>query len=229
MAGLYFILPTLLVVFISFLVVSGAAIALMMTGLDKDRARFQALSALTGTGFTTKEAELVMNHPVRRRIIRWLMILGHAGFVTLIVTATSTIVTSQGYTLPINVILLLIGFYVIYKIATHKGLIRKWEGFIEDRLVKLSAFEEAEVEDLLHLIEGYGLVRVIIKEKSPLVDRSLLECKLSEKEMLVLGIERSKKWIPIPKAKEQIKEGDKIIVYGPLDILRTYFSEEGRN
>ncbi|MDI6886556.1 MAG: hypothetical protein QMD22_09525, partial [archaeon] len=63
MDGIYFLLPTLLVIFISFLVVRAAAIALMMTGMDEKRARFQALSAFTGTGFTTREAESVVNHP----------------------------------------------------------------------------------------------------------------------------------------------------------------------
>lgn len=40
-----------------------------MTGLDINIARFQALSAFTGTSFTTKEAEDVVDHPQRRRII----------------------------------------------------------------------------------------------------------------------------------------------------------------
>ncbi len=37
MDGLYFLVPTLLVVFVSFLIVRAAAIALMMTGMDRKR------------------------------------------------------------------------------------------------------------------------------------------------------------------------------------------------
>jgi Trk-type K+ transport system membrane component len=54
MAGLYFLVPTLLMIFVSFLIIRAAAIALMMTGMSERKARFQALSAFTGTGFTTK-------------------------------------------------------------------------------------------------------------------------------------------------------------------------------
>jgi len=126
MRGLYFLLPTLFVIFVSFLMVRAAAIALMMTGMDEKRARFQALSSFSGTGFTTKEAEFVLNHPVRRRIITWLMILGNAGIVTVIVTATSSFATSKGYKLPINVLILLIGIYVIYRVVTRKKLMRRW-------------------------------------------------------------------------------------------------------
>ncbi|MDO9576218.1 MAG: TrkA C-terminal domain-containing protein [bacterium] len=225
MNGIYFLVPTLLVVFVSFLIVRAASIALMMTGMDENRARFQALSAFSGTGFTTKEAESVVNNPLRRRIIMWLMISGNAGIVTVIVTATSSLVTSKGYQLSINVLILLVGIYLIYKIATRKGFMRRWENFIEDKLVKSPAFEEGATEDLLHLLEGNGLVRAIIKENSSLVGSSLSECKLSEKGLLVLGIERGKNWFPIPKAKETINEGDRLVVYGPLRILRELFRE----
>ena len=226
MDGLHFFVPALLVVFLSFLIVRAAAIALMMTGMDRKRAVFQALSAFTGTGFTTKEAESVVNNPLRRRIVSWLMILGNAGIVTVIITATSSLVTSEGYQLSINVLGLLVGVYLIYKITTHKGFIRRWESFIEDKLLKSPTFEEGATEDLLHLLEGNGLVRAIITENSPFIGNSLSENKLTEKGLLVLGIERGKNWIPIPKAKEAIQEGDRIVVYGSLEVLRALFREE---
>jgi hypothetical protein len=225
MGGLYFLLPTLLVIFISFLIIRAAAVALMMTGMDEKKAKFQALSAFSGTGFTTKEAESVINNPKRRRIVTWLMIMGNAGIVTVIVTATSSLVTSKGYQLSLDVLLLLGGIFLIYKIVTHKGFIRRWENFIEDKFVKSRTFEEDVTEDLLHFIEGYGLVRVIVTENSPLIRSSIAEHKLTEKEILVLGIERGKSWIPIPKPKETIQNGDKLVVYGSLNVLKGVFSE----
>jgi len=82
------------------------------------------------------------------------------------------------------------------------------------------------LKDLLHLLEGNGLVRAIITENSPFIGNSLSESGLGEKGLLVLGIERGKSWIPIPKAKETIQEGDRIVVYGPLEVLRALFREE---
>lgn len=227
MSSLYFLFPALLAILISFLFVRGAGIALMMTGLEKNKARFQALSAFSGTGFTTKEAEFVMKHPVRRKIVTWLMIMGNAGIVTVIVTATSSLATSRGYQLPINVLVLVVGIFLIYKIATYRKFTRRWEHFIERKLVKSPAFEEAATEDLLHFLEGYGLVKKIISEDSPLIGCSLAECKLNERGLLVLGIERGKSWIPTPKGREKMEEGDGIIIYGPLDILKNPLKEEG--
>ncbi len=226
MSSLYFLFPALLAILISFLFVRASAIALMMTGLDKNKARFQALSAFSGTGFTTKEAEFVMKHPARRKIVTWLMIMGNAGIVTVIVTATSSLATSKGYQLPINVLILIAGVFLIYKIATYRKFMKIWENFIEKKLVKSPTFEEAATEDLLHFLEGYGLVKKIISEDSPLIGCSLSECKLNERGLLVLGIERGKDWIPTPKAREKMEEGDSIIIYGPLNILKNLLKEE---
>jgi hypothetical protein len=97
-SALYFLLPALFIVFVSFLIVRAGSTALTLTGLDQKRARFQALSAYSGTGFTTKETEAVVNHPQRRHIIPWL-----------IVTTTTSFSTSTGYQIPINVLVLVVG------------------------------------------------------------------------------------------------------------------------
>ena len=226
MSSLAFLIPTLLAIMVSFLVVRAASIALMMTGLEKKKARFQALSAFSGTGFTTKESEAIVNHPRRRQIIRYLMITGNAGLVTVIVSATSSLATSQGYQLPINVLVLIVGVFLIYKITTIRKFTRKWESFIEKKLVKSPVFEEAPTEDLLHFLEGYGLIKKIISEKSLLTGSSLEEGHLREKGVIVLGIERGKNWVPIPKASEIIQVGDHIVLYGPLNTLRDLLKEE---
>ena len=65
-------------------------LALPLTGLSKDLAEFQAISAFTGSGFTTRESEEVMNHPLRRRITMHLMLLENAGIV---IAASSMIIS----------------------------------------------------------------------------------------------------------------------------------------
>ncbi|MDZ4851234.1 MAG: hypothetical protein SGI77_18250 [Pirellulaceae bacterium] len=47
-------------------------------------------SAFFGVGFTTREAELVVNHPVRRRIIRDLILAGNIGLTSSLATLVAT-------------------------------------------------------------------------------------------------------------------------------------------
>ena len=84
------LLILLSVVAVSILVARIATRAFVLTGPSRETARFQARSIITGTGFTTDEAEHVFNHPIRRRITLTLMLVGNAG----LVTAVSTFVLS---------------------------------------------------------------------------------------------------------------------------------------
>jgi len=225
MTGLYFLLPTLFIILLSFLIIRVGAVALMITGLEEQRARFQALSAFTGTGFTTHEAESVINHPKRRRIISILMIMGNVGIVAVIVTMTSSIVKTKGYFVSLDILLFVVGIYLIYKFATHKKIIRRWESFIEDKFVKSNIFEEAATEDLLHLFEGYGLVRVIVDEQSPLNGSTLADHKLNIEGILVLGVERGKSWVPVPRSDEVLHKDDRLVIYGPVDKMKSILSQ----
>ncbi len=54
----------LVALIVSFVVVRIGAIAFQLTGLEWSLAKFHALSCFTGTGFTTHESELIVDHPV---------------------------------------------------------------------------------------------------------------------------------------------------------------------
>ncbi|NOK57506.1 MAG: potassium transporter TrkA [Chloroflexi bacterium AL-W] len=90
------IISLLLVITISIVITRIATIALTHTGLSKESARFQARSAFTGAGFTTNESESVVNHPIRRRIVLLLMLLGNAGIVTAVSSLILTFVNQSG-------------------------------------------------------------------------------------------------------------------------------------
>lgn len=214
MNGLYFVLPTLVAVLVSMLVVRAGAIAFVMTGMDIHRAKFQALSAFSGTGFTTREAEQIVNHPTRRRIATWLMILGNAGIVAVIVTSTSSLVSSEGIGVPISAVALVVGLAIVYFIGTRAGFLRSWESFVQERLGRSPQFEERPLEELLHLLQGYELVGVQIEEGSSLANLTLAEAKLPAKGCLVVGVERGRSFTPAPDGDQRIEPGDRLVVYG---------------
>lgn len=220
MSGLYVLIPTLMTILISMMVVRAGAIALTMTGISYSRAKFQSLSAFTGTGFTTREAELVVNHPVRRRIVSWMMILGNAGIVAVIITTTTSFVSTDVEILPLNLVILGAGIIVIYLIATRTGLAQRWETLVERRLGQSALFEEGSVDELLHLIEGYGLVRLTLEAGSALVGQTIAGTGIPERGFRILGIEREGGWIAAPRSQQDLREGDHLILYGQLNDLR---------
>ena len=55
-----------------------------LTGLPAEKARFQVISLLTGTGFTTRESEMVLSSRKRRRLARITMLFGYVFNITIV-------------------------------------------------------------------------------------------------------------------------------------------------
>jgi len=86
----------LIVILFSLIVVKVGSVALETTGLSRDIAAFQAQSAFSGVGFTTRESESLMTHPLRRKILRFLMLMGSAGLTSAIATLILTFMNVKG-------------------------------------------------------------------------------------------------------------------------------------
>jgi hypothetical protein len=224
MSGIYYLVPTLIAIVISMLIVRAGAIALMMTGMSFDKAKFQALSAFSGTGFTTREAERVVNNPPRRKIVSWLMILGNAGIVTVIVTATSSFAMVRGLEIGLNLLVLAGGLGLILVVIRHTPFVRHWEAFAQARLARLKIFDDdTTVDELLHITEGYGVVRIQLLENSPFIGQTLSEINAGLEHSFVLGIERDKQWQPSPRLTRKLIEDDYLVIYGKLEDLAEHF------
>ncbi len=221
---------------VSFIIVRIGAIAFELTGLEWSLAKFQALSCFTGTGFTTKEAELITGNPQRRRIASILMVLGSAGFVTLIATFANSLrpnIFFPKITVPfihlvfpsfllswINLIIIIISIYVIYKIFTRSGFTRKLTQVLKARIIKQELIKPVSFEELLVATGGYGISSIEVMKDNPILNRTLLESDLRTQDITVLAIERQTGIIPNPAADTKIVLGDKLICFGKLENIR---------
>lgn len=198
----------------------------MMTGMSFDKAKFQALSAFSGTGFTTREAERVVNNPRRRRIVSMLMVLGNAGIVTVIVTATSSFARAQeGLQIGLNLLVLVGGLGLIVIGARHAPFVRRWEHFAQERLSRLKIFEEhTVVDEILHIAEGYGVVRIRVAEYSTLREKTVSDVNKQIKHAVILGIERHTEWLPRPRLNQSVEKDDYLVIYGELANIEASLS-----
>jgi hypothetical protein len=110
----------LVIALVSLLITRVATIALTVTGLPHQAARFQARSALSGVGFTTSETEQVVNHPVRRRIIMALMLLGNVGIVTAVAGLLGGFLGAGGRTVY-RALFLVAGLAAVYGCRARRG------------------------------------------------------------------------------------------------------------
>jgi len=221
----------------SFIIVRAGAIGFQLTGLEWSLAKFQSLSCFTGTGFTTRESELVMGNKQRRRIATVLIILGHAGFVTLVATFAGSLMPAQSVTekiqkplLPfsiptslaplVNLGILVVAVYVIYRVFSNRKYVGKLTKLLRKRIVKRELFKRVSFEELLVATGGYGISRVNVSETSSVIGKGLGELQLRQQGITVLAIIRGEETIPNPAAQNKLNADDEVICFGRLADIK---------
>ena len=211
------ILSLLLVITLSILVTRVATVALTHTGLSREAARFQARSAFTGAGFTTSESEKVVNHPVRRRIVLVLMLLGNAGIVTAVSSLILTFVNqgATGGSLVTKVVLLVAGVIFLWIVATSAWVDRRLSRFIDRLLRRYSSLDVRDYASLMRLGGDYRLAELAVDDDGWLAGRKLSDTALREEGVVVLGVGRPNGvYLGAPDGDTEVEPGDTLLVYG---------------
>ena len=210
----------LIAILVSFIVVRIGGFALQLTGIEPEVARFQALSAFSGTGFTTTEAERVVRHRTRRRIVTILIILGNAGLVTIIATLVATFTQVTGYSwFFIRLAIIVFAIFVLYRLIVTSRFGNRILVWVRKPLLKRILREAPAVEEVFSVGKEWGISLVMIKEKSKNVGRSLADV-MAEEDIEILAVDRADEFLFRPDRKEKILEGDRLLVYASGKSVR---------
>ena len=207
---------------ISLLVTRIGAVALTLTGMSQDSARFQARSAYTGVGFTTAESEQVVNHPVRRRVLGFLMLTGNIGIAVVIASMMAAFVQQDpsGGNGWIRALMLSAALMALWVIGTQSWVDQTIEHVIAWSLTKWTSIDVRDYVSLLHLADGYVVYEIKVKPDDWIADKLLSDSRLTAEGVLILGIHRaSGKYDGSPSGKSLIHVGDVLSVYGPKERL----------
>jgi len=216
------LLSLLSILFLLWLINRIATVALTLTGLSRDSSTLQARSALLGVGFTTSETELIVQHPVRRQIIMWLMVIGNTGLVTAMVSVLILFIhiedSSQGF---LRVGLIVLGIVCLWLTARSTWLERNMQRGIEYALRRFTDVEVRDYDSLMQLSGGFGIMEWHVSEDDWFANQDLRNSDLRHKGILVLGIYRDEAYIGAPKPATDVLPGDLLVLYGAaLDITR---------
>ena len=214
----------LTIIILSIIVVRIGAVALELTGLSAEVATFQAQSAFSGVGFTTSESETIVSHPVRRRIVRILILLGSVGITSSIGTFVLTFVGQSGTSATQRVTILMVGLVAISFFARSKYIHRLMKRIITKALDKWTTLRIYDYQQMLGLSKGYTISRIKVKDESWMGGRKLKDLKLDLEGILILAIYRKmggqEKFIGAPTGDTVIEPGDTLICYSREDTSK---------
>ncbi|MEE8619580.1 MAG: hypothetical protein V3T06_00645, partial [Dehalococcoidia bacterium] len=148
----------LITILVSFIVVRIGGFALQLTGIEPDVARFQALSAFSGTGFTTREAERVVGHRTRRRIVTILIILGNAGMVTVIATLVASFTQVSGYIwFLIRLAIIIGGIFGLYQLIIRSNVGQRFIDWLQRPIVNRILREAPVAEEIFRVEKDWAV------------------------------------------------------------------------
>ncbi|QDY45062.1 hypothetical protein FK545_04780 [Planococcus glaciei] len=116
------ILFVLLYSVIMWLVIEIAVVLFAATGLQKPIARYQVISMLTATGFTTDESSLIIDHPIRRRISAAVILFGYFSLAVMISSIASVLSNDLRTNLLAVVIVVFLAIWLFLKNKSHFGV-----------------------------------------------------------------------------------------------------------
>lgn len=215
---LYFLLSIVIFIFI----IEVITVLFKLTGLSEEKARFQVISLLTGSGFTTKESELITQHPSRRKLAQILMVTGYVGFLTGISFLVDIIRKSLSFE---NISLIVIFFLLIIMFFRNKFLLSYFDSIIEKFILKkrFKTKNPSKMYKLITRAKGYGVFNILIDEASSLVGVSLKDSNLKPHNIIILNIDKGNQFIGFPTRDYVIEKGDNILLYGKIDeVMRTF-------
>lgn len=212
---MYAVATFLVVAILSMAFTQLASGALIATGLPPDVATFQARSAFSGAGFTTTEAENVVNHPGRRKIIGITMFVGNLGTPTLVVTVLvgflapgpgntteRTLVTLSGLVLAVMLIVNRPMQRALAKVGQRQARQRLLP-HLDSHMIELLAFGDDYAVGSVRVTDGPG----------PTV-RSLRGIDEALPALRVLGVQQEDGYFGTPPVDIKLGADDRIIVYG---------------
>jgi hypothetical protein len=208
------------VVVVSMLITRIATMALVITGMSQEGARFQARSALTGTGYTTNEAESMVMHPVRRRIVMVLMLVGSAGIASVAATLILSFAGADRTQAVDRLLVLVAGLLVLLLVMRSRFVERPLDALIRRGLRRWTDLDVRDMHGLLHLASGYVVTELHVDEGDWLAGRCLRAAPLRSEGIAVLGIERrGGGFVSVPTGDTEIRAGDVVIAYGHVEHL----------
>lgn len=217
------LISLIVIITLSVLITKIATEALVHTGLSKQAAKFQARSAFTGVGFTTSEAENIVNHPVRRRIILSLMFIGNVGIISAIASLMLTFVNT-GETGQNNVLRIAIisgSMLLLWGLSKSKWVERVLVKIINKALERFTTLKVRDYVELLDLKGDYEITVIEVNEGDWMENRMVGDLQLWEEGINLIGIQRDDgTYLGTPQGETKVTTHDQLILYGRRNTLR---------
>ncbi|MFC4775266.1 hypothetical protein ACFO9Q_00525 [Paenibacillus sp. GCM10023252] len=208
---------------IMLLVVEIAVVLLNITGLDRDISRFQAISMLTGTGFTTLESELILRHPTRRKIGIFLILFGAFSLAVIISTISNILAESFRIT-QVSVLIAILSLLLL--LVKRPQVQRSISSRFHKHMTKDMELHELPVQETLYLDDEDLFCSVTLHWESAYNGKEAGRLLGADEDINLLFIRRGEIHVRKNRFSEALVAGDVLYLYGRKEEIKRKFKAE---
>jgi hypothetical protein len=200
-------------------------ILFQLTGLKVEISRFQVISMMTGTGFTTEESELISGHPIRRKLATFLILFG-AFSLAVIISSISNFLSDE---LNMDEILSIAGgvllVFGVLKLKWTKRLLSKR---FTQKMKQRVELADLPIRDVFLTNTDDYVLNLHIYENSFTVLKTLKQMVKDREQLdfVVLFIKRGELIIRNHVYDTKIQEGDQILLFGKKQVILDVFQHD---
>ena len=191
-------------------------------GVQLDKAKFQVISILTGTGFTTNESELMLASKRRRKLTQTLILFSYLFNITIVSTIINLFIATTEVSLEeLGIgIILTIANIILLIILNKATRVRR---FFDEIVKKIEIKKMEKRQNPMSIYDKYGdkvIAEVILlKVNNKIKNINTVKLK-NEYDIQLLVIKRGEEIISDINEKVTLKEHDVLLVFGKQKIIR---------
>ena len=225
--SLFFIVGVFYVVIIDFY-----TMLFRITGLTQEKARFQVISLLTNSGYSTKESELVVEVLPRRRIARTIMLFGYVFSITIVSVFVNALVAlpnseKEEVWIPLIVICSL---FVIFLLVKRIPVVQEAFSALLEQLGRKWLYGNQGNPILLQEEFPRGVIASVTLNKMPpnLEGKTLSQLNLEGNHGLKVVYVRRNNYMDLDfSPSSQFELLDEVVVYGDMKQIKEVFGYHG--
>ncbi|MFD1861652.1 hypothetical protein [Planococcus chinensis] len=207
---------------IMWLVIEIAVVLFVYTGLNKQIARYQVISMLTATGFTTDESSLIIDHPIRRKISAGVILFGYFSLAVMI----SSIAALLSNDLRVNLLgMIILVFFAILLVLRNRRVTALLTDKFEHDMDMEYDLEDWPLKTALGLKDNDMVAMLEIVEGSDYENAASENLLMRDDDIHLLFIRRGN--VILRKSLFQVKllAGDRVMVFGDEKTIKEKFGD----
>lgn len=197
-------------------------------GVQIDKAKFQIISIITGTGFTTSESELMLATKRRRKLTQLMILFSYIFNISIVTTIVNIFISYDNTTLSeggIGIILTAVNIILLIILNKSTKIRKTFDNIVKNIALKANTKKVNPVS----IYDYYGnkvIAEITINKLNNQIEKLNLEKLKKEYDIQLLVVKRGNDVISELDPKLTIEDNDILLVFGNLKKIKNLFKKK---